>query len=62
MEGTDLCFEKSEVEATVTTPIVSVKNPRSGTVTAPAVDEIIMDDPEARGEIVIREPASNGCT
>ncbi|MBD5117762.1 MAG: DUF3737 family protein [Clostridiales bacterium] len=52
MEGTDLSFEKSEVEATVTTPIVSVKNPRSGAIAAPAVGEIIMDDPEARGKVV----------
>lgn len=62
MADTDLCFEKSEVEATVTTPIVSVKNPRSGAITAPAVGEIIMDDPEARGKIVIREPSGSGCT
>ena len=61
MEGTDLCFEKSDVEATVTTPIVSVKNPHSGTVTAPAVGEIIMDDPEAQGQVVIREPSKSGC-
>ncbi len=61
MEGTDLSFEKSEVEATVTTPIVSVKNPRSGAITAPAVGDIVMDDPEAQGKIVIREPAKSGC-
>lgn len=53
MEGTDLAFERSDVEATVLTPIDSVKNPRSGRVTAPAVGEIIMDDPLARGEVVI---------
>lgn len=53
MVDTDLAFEKSEVEATVTTPILSVKNPRSGTVTAPAVGELIMDDPEARGRVVV---------
>lgn len=52
MVDTDLAFEKSEVEATVTTPIMSVKNPRSGTITAPAVGEIIMDDPEAKGKIM----------
>jgi len=58
MTGTDLCFEKSEVEATVTTPIESVKNPRSGTITAPAVKHVIMDDPEARGKLVVRQPAA----
>ncbi len=53
MADTDLAFEKSEVEATVTTSIVSVKNPRSGVITAPAVGELIMDDPEAAGRVVI---------
>lgn len=52
MEDTDLCFEKSEVEATVTTPVVSIKNPRSGHIYVPAVGEIIMDDKKAMGKIV----------
>lgn len=60
MEDTDLAFEKSQVEAAVTTPIVSVKNPREGTVSAPAVGEIIMDDPDARGKIVLRQPVPEG--
>ena len=53
MEGTDLSFEKSEVQATVTTPIDSVKNPRSGRIDAPAVGQVILDDPQAQGRIVI---------
>ena len=53
MVDADLCFEKSEVEATVTTPIVSVKNPRSGVISAPAVGEFIMDDPEAQGKLLL---------
>lgn len=61
MADTDLAFEKSEVEAAVTTPIVSVKNPRSGVITAPAVGELIMDDPEARGTVVIRDASGLGC-
>ncbi|OUO94292.1 DUF3737 family protein [Cloacibacillus sp. An23] len=52
MENAGLCFEKSEVEAVVTTPVTSVKNPRSGVIAVPAVGEIIMDDPEARGAVV----------
>lgn len=56
MTDTDLAFEKSEVEATVTTPIVSVKNPRRGTISAPAVGEIIMDDRSARGKIILGQP------
>lgn len=53
MHGADLCFEKSDVEATVTTPVISVKNPRSGTVTLPAVGEIIMDDDKAAGRVIV---------
>ena len=52
MEDTDLAFEKSEVEATVLTPVVSIKNPRSGRIVVPSVGEIIRDDPESRGEIL----------
>ena len=53
MVDTDLCFERSEADATVTTPVISIKNPRSGQITVPAVGEIIMDDPLARGKVVI---------
>ncbi len=53
MIDTDLAFEKSEVDATVLSGIDSVKNPKSGTIRAQGVKETIMDDPEARGEIVI---------
>ena len=53
MEGTDLSFEKSDVIATVTSPIDSVKNPKSGKITAPSVGEIIFDDPNAKGEVVV---------
>lgn len=51
MIETDLCFEKSEVEAQITTPVISIKNPLSGTIVVPAVDEIIMDDANAKGKI-----------
>ncbi len=52
MVETDLCFEKSEVEATLTAPVVSIKNPRSGYITVPAVGELIYDDPAARGVVL----------
>lgn len=52
MEEADLSFEKSEVEATVTTPMISIKNPLKGTIRVPGVSEIIMDDPDAKGEII----------
>ena len=44
MEGSDLSFEYSEVEATVRGHIDSVKNPKSGTVRADSVGEIIYGD------------------
>ena len=55
MTDTDLCFEKSDVEAVVTTPVISIKNPRSGCITAPSVGEIIWDDPEAHAEIIVAQ-------
>lgn len=39
----DLAFEDSEVEATILTPVTSIKNPRRGHITAPAVGETIID-------------------
>ena len=41
MHECDLAFEKSEVEADITTPVISIKNPKSGRITLPAVGEII---------------------
>ncbi len=49
----DLAFEKSEVFAEVTTPVISIKNPKSGKITVPSVDEIILDDENARCEIEV---------
>ena len=49
----DLAFEKSDVEATVTTPVISIKNPLSGHITVPAVGEIIRDDSRSGAEITI---------
>ncbi len=56
MEDTDLAFEYSDVEADVKGHILSVKNPRSGTITADSVGEIIRDDPvmECTGQVVLR--------
>lgn len=55
MVETDLAFEKSEVEACVTTPVVSIKNPLSGHIYVPCVGEIIRDDENSRGEIIVQE-------
>ena len=54
MIDADLSFEKSEVEADLTAPILSIKNPKSGYIRVPAVGELIMDDPEAKCEVVMR--------
>lgn len=57
MSGADLSFEYSDVEATVTGHIDSVKNPKSGTVTADSVGEIIFEDAtmECTGKVIIRK-------
>lgn len=47
MHEADLAFEKSEVEATLTTPVISIKNPSSGFIKVPAVGEIIRDDAQS---------------
>lgn len=53
MTDTDLCFEKSDVNAIITSPVDSIKNPHSGKICVPAVGEIIRDDETCRGEVVI---------
>ncbi len=57
MEDTDLSFEYSEVEADVMGHIISVKNPKSGTIIADSIGEIIWDDPimEVNGNVIVRE-------
>ena len=57
MVDCDLAFEKSDVEAEITSDVLSIKNPRSGRITAESVGEIIMDDPEAEGKVSVK----NGC-
>ncbi len=52
MLETDLAFEKSDVEADITTVVDSIKNPRSGVIRVRGVGEIIMDDPEAAGKVI----------
>lgn len=55
MIDTDLSFERSEVEATLTAPVVSIKNPLSGHIYVPSVGEIIMDIEDAKGEIIVQK-------
>lgn len=54
MTDTDLAFERSEVEADITTPVISIKNPLSGHITVPAVGEVIRDIAEAKGKISVK--------
>ena len=56
MIDTDLCFEKSEVAATITNVVASIKNPMSGHIEVPGVKEVIMDDENAKGEIILKTP------
>ncbi len=53
MEGADFAFEKSGVQAAILTPVISIKNPYAGQIVVPAVGEIIRDDEQAKGEIII---------
>ena len=58
MIDTDLSFEKSDVEATLTAPIVSIKNPRTGYIQVPKIGELIITDPLAKCEITEGLPFS----
>ncbi len=53
MTDTDLCFEKSEVTAVITTKVDSIKNPLSGQIQVPELGELIMDIPDANAHILI---------
>ena len=55
MVDTDLAFEKSEVEATITSSVISIKNPMKGKIVVQDVSEIIMDDENAKGVVVISD-------
>ena len=53
MIDTDLAFERSEVDATITTPVVSIKNPLRGNICAPAVGEVIRDIEGANAAVCV---------
>mgnify|MGYP002508929143 CR=1 FL=1 len=55
---TDLAFEKSEVDAVITTKVDSIKNPLSGRICVPEAGEVIMDDQLAKGEVMIGGPGA----
>lgn len=55
MIDADLSFERSEVNATLTAPIISIKNPLSGMITLPSVEEIINELPNSTCKILCTE-------
>ena len=56
MAETDLAFEYSDVNATITGHVDSIKNPRSGEIVVDSVGEIILADAvmECTGKVIIR--------
>lgn len=52
MVDADLCFEKSEVLATIKTPMDSIKNPYAGWIQTPKVGKMIFDDVNAKGKVI----------
>lgn len=54
MVGCDLAFERSHVQASVTTPVDSVKNPLAGSrITLPGVGDVIRDIEGATGVVQV---------
>ena len=53
MHEADLAFELSKVEASLTTPVVSIKNPLAGEILLPSVGEIINDNNNCRCKIIL---------
>ena len=53
MQGADLAFERSEVEATITSDVISIKNAYSGSISVRSVGEIIKSDDRFKCEIKV---------
>ncbi len=53
MIDSDLAFERSDVEAQIVSPVLSIKNPKSGHITVPALGELIMNIPQALGTVTV---------
>ncbi|KAG4091607.1 hypothetical protein H8356DRAFT_1707512 [Neocallimastix lanati (nom. inval.)] len=60
MEDTDLSFEYSEVEATINGHVLSIKNPKSGSITVDSVGDIILEDSimESNAKIIVRNESN----
>ena len=57
MEEADFSFEYSDVEADLKGTVISVKNPKSGTITLDEMPEVIMEDAvyDCSGRVVVRK-------
>jgi hypothetical protein len=57
MEDCDLAFEYSDVEADIKGHLISIKNPKSGTITVDGVDTLIESDQvyPCTGKVIIRK-------
>ncbi|MCR4685014.1 MAG: DUF3737 family protein [Lachnospiraceae bacterium] len=57
MEEADFAFEYSDVEADLIGTVISVKNPKSGTITLDEMPEVIMEDAvyDCSGRVVVRK-------
>ena len=53
-------MKKSEVQATLLAPVISIKNPYAGRIEVPAVEEIIRDDDRAKMQDCRRNGAAGG--
>ena len=55
-EGCDLAFEYSDVDADIVGNIISIKNPKSGTIKVDSVDEIINEDSimDVNGKVILK--------
>ncbi len=63
VKGEYLAFERSHVQASLTAPILSIKNPLTGSrITVPQVGEIIRDIEGADGEVEVQKgPEKKEC-
>lgn len=59
MRGENLVFSNVQFKGKYS--FQYVKNARSGTITAPSVGEIILDDPEAQGKVLTCGQTGNAC-
>ena len=57
MEDTDLSFEYSEVDADIIGNVLSIKNPKSGTIIVDSVGQVINEDSvmDVKGKVIIRD-------